>query len=134
MGPGARYAGRCERNWAIPGSEPIKVAYDCDKALAFFKQILPDNGWQQPIIRNILRDLFTEAVMAEGPDYIGLSKRFESFAERATDPLLAESYRKLAQTYRALDYWHERFKQRYEQAIDPAADTTGGAASGRERK
>ena len=52
--------------------------------------------------------------MAEDPDYLSLSKRFESFAGRAEDPLLAESYRKLAQTYRALDYWHEKFRHRYE--------------------
>jgi hypothetical protein len=52
--------------------------------------------------------------MADDPDYISLSKRFESLAERASDRLLAEAYRKLALTYRALDYWHERFKRRYE--------------------
>jgi hypothetical protein len=55
-----------------------------------------------------------KAAMADDPDYRSLSKRFESFAERAADPLLSESYRKLAQTYRALNYWHEKFKQRYE--------------------
>lgn len=55
-----------------------------------------------------------KAAMADDPDYRSLSKRFESFAERAVDPLLADSYRKLAQTYRALDYWHEKFKRRYE--------------------
>jgi hypothetical protein len=54
--------------------------------------------------------------MPDDPDYNSLSKRFESFAERASDPLLAEAYRKLAQTYRALDFWHERFRQRYERA------------------
>lgn len=54
--------------------------------------------------------------MAEDPDYNSLSKRFESFSERASDPLLAEAYRKLAQTYRALDFWHERFRERYEAA------------------
>jgi hypothetical protein len=52
--------------------------------------------------------------MADEPDYLSLSKRFESLATRACDPLLAVSYRKLAQTYRALDFWHARFKQRYE--------------------
>jgi hypothetical protein len=52
--------------------------------------------------------------MAEEPDYLSLSKRFESLAARANDPLLASSYRKLARTYRALDFWHEKFKQRYE--------------------
>jgi hypothetical protein len=56
--------------------------------------------------------------MAEEPDYISLSKRFESLAARTSDPLLATSYRKLAQTYRALDFWHERFKQRYEPIAD----------------
>ena len=56
--------------------------------------------------------------MADDSDYIGLSKRFESFAQRATDPLLAEAYRKLAQTYRALDFWHERFKERYDQTVN----------------
>jgi hypothetical protein len=54
--------------------------------------------------------------MAEDPDYISLSKRFESFAQRAEDPVLANAYRKLAQTYRALDFWHERFRKRYEGA------------------
>jgi hypothetical protein len=52
--------------------------------------------------------------MAHDPDYHTLSKRFQSMAERAVDPVLASSYRKLAETYRALDFWHERFKQRYE--------------------
>jgi hypothetical protein len=60
--------------------------------------------------------------MADDPDYISLSKRFESFAERADDPLLAEAYRKLAQTYRALDFWHERFRQRYEHAAGVSKD------------
>ena len=55
--------------------------------------------------------------MADDPDYISLSKRFESFAERSSDPLLADAYRKLAQTYRALDFWHERFKDRYDRAV-----------------
>ena len=52
--------------------------------------------------------------MTDNPDYISLSKRFESLAERASDRLLAEAYRKLALTYRALDFWHERFKRRYD--------------------
>ena len=56
--------------------------------------------------------------MADEPDYMSLSKRFESLAARASDPLLAISYRKLAQTYRALDFWHERFRQRYEPIAD----------------
>ena len=56
--------------------------------------------------------------MAEDTDYVTLSKRFESFAERCSDPMLANTYRRLAETYRALDFWHERFRQRYEAAID----------------
>ena len=56
--------------------------------------------------------------MVDEPDYITLSKRFLSLAERASDPGLAASYRKLAQTYRALDFWHERFKRRYENAAN----------------
>ena len=56
--------------------------------------------------------------MVDDPDYLSLSKRFQSLAERASDPLLAESYRKLSQTYRALDFWHERFKRRYEPITD----------------
>jgi hypothetical protein len=52
--------------------------------------------------------------MTDDPDYISMSKRFESLAQRASDPLLAEAYRKLALTYRALDFWHERFKRRYD--------------------
>lgn len=63
-------------------------------------------------------------VMAEDPDYLSLSKRFQSLAERAADPLLADSYRRLAQTYRALDFWHEKFKQRYE-AIANSEHGTG---------
>ena len=59
-------------------------------------------------------------MMAEHPDYITLSKRFESFAERCADPMLADTYRRLAETYRALDFWHERFRQRYETAINGA--------------
>jgi hypothetical protein len=55
--------------------------------------------------------------MADDPDYLSLSRRFESFAERASDPLLADAYQKLAQTYRALDFWHERFRLRYERAV-----------------
>ena len=60
--------------------------------------------------------------MAEHTDYITLSKRFESFAERCADPMLADTYRRLAETYRALDFWHERFKQRYETATDRMID------------
>jgi hypothetical protein len=67
--------------------------------------------------------------MAERTDYITLSKRFESFAERCADPMLADTYRRLAETYRALDFWHERFKQRYEIAsngvVDPETDANG---------
>jgi hypothetical protein len=59
--------------------------------------------------------------MTEGPDYLALSKRFESLRARTSDPLLAQSYQKLAQTYRALDFWHERFKQRYEPIADGEA-------------
>jgi hypothetical protein len=61
-------------------------------------------------------------MMAEHTDYITLSKRFESFAERCADPMLADTYRRLAETYRALDFWHERFKQRYETAINGVVD------------
>jgi hypothetical protein len=68
--------------------------------------------------------------MADDPDYISLSKRFESFAERAEDPLLAEAYRKLAQTYRALDFWHERFRQRYEHASAVSKDSPGDDSEG----
>ncbi len=57
-------------------------------------------------------------MVAEEPDYIVLSKRFESLASRSSDPLLAKSYQKLAETYRALGFWHERFKQRYEPIVD----------------
>jgi hypothetical protein len=56
--------------------------------------------------------------MAAEPDYISLSKRFDSFAERCADPALADAYRKLARTYRVLDLWHERFQQRYEPVIN----------------
>ena len=60
--------------------------------------------------------------MVEDTDYVTLSKRFESFAERCTDPMLADTYRRLAETYRALDFWHERFEQRYETATDRMID------------
>jgi hypothetical protein len=56
--------------------------------------------------------------MPDDPDYIGLSRRFALWAERATDPLLADAYRKLSQTYRALDFWHERFRERYENTVE----------------
>jgi len=36
--------------------------------------------------------------------------------------MLADTYRRLAETYRALDFWHERFKQRYETATDRVLD------------
>jgi hypothetical protein len=66
--------------------------------------------------------------MADDRDYNSLSKRFESFAQRASDPLLADAYRKLAHTYRALDIWHERFRQRYEESAgtSDADDSVGG--------
>jgi hypothetical protein len=60
--------------------------------------------------------------MAEDTDYATLSKRFESFAERCSDPMLADTYRKLAETYRALDFWHERFKERYETVVSDAGN------------
>ena len=66
--------------------------------------------------------------MAQDTDYMTLSKRFESFAARCSDPMLADAYRKLAQTYRALDFWHERFKERYESALDPAKDDGSGGS------
>jgi hypothetical protein len=73
--------------------------------------------------------------MADEPDYISLSKRFESLAERASDRLLAEAYRKLALTYRALDYWHERFKRRYDSISPdaPVGDAEAGARLVKER-
>jgi hypothetical protein len=77
---------------------------------------------------------FTDADMAEDPDYISLSKRFESFAERSSDPLLADAYRKLAQTYRALDFWHERFKDRYERAAGREAGEEAGNQPRRDEK
>jgi hypothetical protein len=54
--------------------------------------------------------------MADEPEYLSLSKRFESLAARAADPLLAMSYRKLAQTYRALDFWHDKVASRGREA------------------
>jgi hypothetical protein len=78
-------------------------------------------------IRHQISKLFAEANMADGPDYISLSKRFESLAQRSSDPLLADAYRKLAKTYRALDFWHERFRQRYEHAISGAATNQDGS-------
>jgi hypothetical protein len=66
-------------------------------------------------------------MMAEDTDYITLSKRFESFAERCADPMLADTYRRLAETYRALDFWHERFRQRYEAATNGVVDREADA-------
>ena len=66
-------------------------------------------------------------MMAEDTDYITLSKRFESFAERCADPMLADTYRRLAETYRALDFWHERFTQRYEAATNGVVDREADA-------
>jgi hypothetical protein len=48
-------------------------------------------------------------------DYLSLSKRFESFAERATDPKLAAAYRSLAEHYRVLERWRQKTAERYEQ-------------------
>ena len=45
--------------------------------------------------------------MADEPDYLGLSKRFQNLVARASDLFLAMSDRKLAQTYLALHIWHE---------------------------
>lgn len=42
--------------------------------------------------------------------------------------MLADTYRRLAETYRALDFWHERFKQRYENAIDRVMDHEADAS------
>jgi hypothetical protein len=71
--------------------------------------------------------------MADDPDYSSLSKRFESFAQRSSDPFLADAYRKLAQTYQALDFWHERFKERYEHVANRVGDDNAseGPDSGR---
>jgi hypothetical protein len=76
---------------------------------------------------------FRTVIMPDDPDYIGLSRRFALWAERATDPLLADAYRKLSQTYRALDFWHERFRERYEntvEAVNESATHEGDASNG----
>lgn len=52
--------------------------------------------------------------MTEDWEYVSLSKRFESFATRATDPKLAAAYRSLAKYYRILDRWREKLGNRYE--------------------
>jgi hypothetical protein len=52
-------------------------------------------------------------------EYVTLSKRFESFAERATDPGLAAAYRSLAEHYRVLDTWRQKLKGRYESSDTP---------------
>jgi hypothetical protein len=85
-------------------------------------------------IRHQINELFAEANMADDPDYISLSKRFESLAQRSSDPLLADAYRKLAKTYRALDFWHERFKQRYEHAVSGAATNQDGSGDPTDNK
>lgn len=70
-------------------------------------------------------------------EYLSLSKRFESFAEKAADPKLAVAYRSLAHHYRALDNWRQMVKDRYE-LVDapPDADTPSEAAAqpGQQRK
>jgi len=63
--------------------------------------------------------------MDEHWEYVSLSKRFESFAERATDPKLAAAYRSLAKQYRILDEWRHTVGKRYE----PAESSPNAAAS-----
>jgi hypothetical protein len=60
--------------------------------------------------------------MAKEPDYLSLAERFASLAARTSDPSLSQSYTRLAQTYRALDFWQERFRQGYEPITDGASD------------
>ena len=43
-----------------------------------------------------------------------LSEGFQKTAGQTLDPVLAESYRALSEHYRALDFWHRRFAERYE--------------------
>lgn len=52
--------------------------------------------------------------MAEHEYYTTLSNRFEELAAQAIDPVLANAYRALAERYRALDFWHRKFANRYE--------------------
>jgi hypothetical protein len=61
-------------------------------------------------------------------EYVSLSKRFESFAERATDPKLAAAYRSLAEHYRTLDRWRQTVAKRYESA-DPLPDAESAPAN-----
>jgi len=60
--------------------------------------------------------------MADEQYYMTLSKRFEQLAGDSKDPLLADSYRALAERYRALDFWHRRFADRYEGADEVPGD------------
>jgi hypothetical protein len=57
-------------------------------------------------------------------EYVSLSKRFESFANRATNPNLAAAYRSLADHYRILDEWRKKVGDRYETAAAPPDATT----------
>jgi hypothetical protein len=68
--------------------------------------------------------------MGEEWEYVSLSKRFERFAEHATDPKLAAAYRSLAEQYRTLDQWRQSIKAKYESAglgrdakVQPGAST-----------
>jgi hypothetical protein len=62
-------------------------------------------------------------------EYLSLSKRFESFAEKAADPKLAAAYRSLANHYRALDNWRQMVKHRYESFDTPPDDETAPEAA-----
>jgi hypothetical protein len=57
-------------------------------------------------------------------EYISLSKRFESFAERSADPKLAAAYRSLAEHYRTLDRWRQKVTNRYEAAASEQPEAT----------
>ena len=48
--------------------------------------------------------------MVEDQDYFARSQQFENLAAGSADPAVAAAYRTLAAKYRALDYWHQRWR------------------------
>jgi hypothetical protein len=85
-------------------------------------------GWNRPIINALSMSNVGWGDMDKDWEYVSLSKRFESFAERATDPKLAVAYRSLAEQYRILDRWRQQVADRYELVV-PQPDGTIAAGS-----
>jgi hypothetical protein len=48
--------------------------------------------------------------MVEDQDYSARSQHFEELAAGSADSVVAAAYRTLAAGYRALNYWHQRWR------------------------